>query len=58
MEKLSDQEIRIELINRLKEKVFKEIDIILKNDLRLIKLYSLSDLKDVESDSYNEFCYL
>lgn len=58
MEKLSDQEIRIELINRLKEKVFKEIDIILGNDLRLIKLYSLSDLKDVESDSYNEFCYL
>lgn len=58
MEKLSDQEIRIELINRLKEKVFKEIDIILRNDLGLIKLYSLSDLKDVESDSYNEFCYL
>ena len=55
MEKLSDQEIRIELINRLKEKVFKEIDIILRNDLGLIKLYSLSDLKDVESDSYNEF---
>ena len=58
MEKLSDQEIRIELINRLKEKVFKEIDIILRNDLRLIKLYSLSDLEDVESDPYNEFCYL
>lgn len=46
MEKLSDQEIRIELINRLKEKVFKEIDIILRNDLGLIKLIAISDISD------------
>lgn len=58
IEKLSDQEVRIKLINKFKEKIFKEIEKNMKNDLQLIKSYTYSDIENMESDQYNEFKYL
>lgn len=55
MEKVSDQEKRIELIKAFKEKVNRELDSILKNEMLYAKSFCFDDIKDLYSDNYKEF---
>lgn len=55
MEKVSDQEKRIELIKAFKEKVNRELDSILKNEMLYAKSFCFDDIKDFYSDNYKEF---
>ena len=55
MEKVSDQEKRIELIKAFKEKVNRELDRILKNEMSYAESFCFDDIKDRYSDNYEEF---
>ena len=54
MEKVSDQEKRIELIKAFKEKVNRELDRILKNEMSYAESFCFDDIKDRYSDNYEE----
>lgn len=58
MEKWSDKDKRIEIVDTFKKKVLKDIEKILKRDLELLKNFSFSDIEDAESRTYQEFRYL
>lgn len=58
MEKWSEQDKRIELVNKFKDKILKEIETILKRDLELFKVFSDTDIENSESDQYHELEYL
>lgn len=58
MEKLSEQNIRIELIDSFKKKVNKEIDKILKRYMELIKKFQFNEVKETDSVEYEEFRYI